>query len=364
MLTKIGEGGMGVVWRADDERLGRQVAIKVLPEELARDPERRRRFETEATAVAALKHPNIVTIYSMEEDEGVHFLAMELVSGKTFDQLIEEEGLPWQSFLEFAAQTTSAIAAAHAKGITHRDIKPANVMLDVDGSIKVLDFGLAKLIPDASEEARTITSDDHTSVGQVLGTLAYMSPEQAQGRVVDARSDVFSLGIVLYEMATGRHPFKADNTVSTLSAILTAEPDSAIQHNESLPADLDVILRQCLAREPEDRYPSAAELHDDLDNCGPPRAARSIGIAPSINIGTGLRQPKVDPRDDSRHRHECSSPVGGFFANSRRSAGHTTPPYRRSNDCSLTPRGLAISIGTRHSNSEGRRNVTSPTTLS
>ena len=293
MLTKIGEGGMGVVWRAADERLGREVAIKVLPEELARDPERRRRFETEATAVAALKHPNIVTIYSMEEDAGVHFLAMELVSGQTFDELIGDDGLPWQSFLEFAAQITSAIAAAHAKGITHRDIKPANVMLDADGSIKVLDFGLAKLIPEASEEARTITSNDHTAVGQILGTLAYMSPEQAQGRMVDARSDVFSLGVVLYEMATGRHPFKAENSVSTLSAILTAEPDSAIVHNESLPAELDVILRRCLARDPEDRYPSAAELHDDLERLRTTDSGQFIDIAPAKSAGKGLRDPRV-----------------------------------------------------------------------
>lgn len=293
VLAKLGEGGMGVVWRAADERLGREVAIKVLPEELAHDPERRRRFETEASAIAALKHPNIVTIYSMEEDSGVHFLAMELVEGKTLSELIPENGLAWPSFLELAGQIASAFAAAHAKGITHRDIKPANVMLEDDGSVKVLDFGLAKLVEAAPDDAQTITSDDHTAIGQVLGTLAYMSPEQAQGRAVDPRSDVFSLGIVLFEMATGRHPFKRENNVSTLSAILTAEPESATRVNTSLPTELDAIISRCLARTPEDRYASAAELHNDLIAIEATASGTSVTAVPTANVSQTLRRPRI-----------------------------------------------------------------------
>jgi serine/threonine protein kinase len=224
ITAKLGEGGMGVVWRATDERLGRDVAIKVLPEELARSPQRRMRFEREASAIAALKHPNIVTIYSLEEDDDIHFIAMELVEGETLADLISDGGLSLPSFLELAGQTVDAISAAHAQGITHRDIKPANVMLDADGRVKVLDFGLAKLVEEVSEDDLTVSKEEKTALGQVLGTLAYMSPEQAEGRTIDHRSDIFSLGILLYEMSTGRHPFKGDNKVSTLSAILTATP--------------------------------------------------------------------------------------------------------------------------------------------
>ena len=264
ITAKLGEGGMGVVWRATDERLGRDVAIKVLPEELARNPQRRMRFEREASAIAALKHPNIVTIYSLEEDAGVHFITMELVEGDTLADLIPDNGLSVPSFLELAGQTVDAIGAAHAKGITHRDIKPANIMLDADGSVKVLDFGLAKLVDEVSDDDLTVSKDEKTALGQVLGTLAYMSPEQAEGGAVDHRSDIFSLGILLYEMATGRHPFKRDTNVSTLSAILTATPQPVIEINDSLPPELGTIIARCLERSPDDRYPSAVELREDL----------------------------------------------------------------------------------------------------
>ncbi len=264
IVDKLGEGGMGVVWRAADSKLGREVAIKVLPEELARSSDRRARFDREASAIAALKHPNIVTIYALEEDAGVHFIAMELVTGEALGDLIPHGGLALPSFLELAGQIVDAVSSAHIKGITHRDLKPSNIMLDEDGRVKVLDFGLAKLAEELSDDDATMSIEDRTAIGQILGTIAYMSPEQAEGRSVDHRSDIFSLGILLYEMATGQHPFRRDRNVSTLSAILTAEPTPAVEINDSLPTELGEIIARCLRRSPADRYQSAAELRDDL----------------------------------------------------------------------------------------------------
>jgi formylglycine-generating enzyme required for sulfatase activity/dienelactone hydrolase len=293
ITAKLGEGGMGVVWRAVDERLGREVAVKVLTEELARSPQRRMRFEREASAIAALNHPNIVTIYSLEEDAGLHFITMELVSGKNLVDLIPEGGFPLPSLLNLASQIVDAIGAAHARGITHRDIKPGNIMLDDEGRVKVLDFGLAKLVETVSGDDLTEGMNDKTALGQVLGTLAYMSPEQAEGRAVDHRSDVFSLGVVLYEMATGRHPFKRDNNVSTLSAILTATPAPVLAVNDSLPPQLSVIVARCLARSPADRYPSASELKQDLAALQA-RVSGAPGVAErAAGFGSLVRRPQV-----------------------------------------------------------------------
>ena len=299
IVEKLGEGGMGVVWRAADEKLGREVAIKVLPEELARSPERRMRFEREASTIAALKHPNIVTIYALEEAAGVHFIAMELVEGDALADLIPDNGLALPSFLELAGQIADAVSAAHTRGITHRDLKPSNIMLDPDGRVKVLDFGLAKLAEEISDDDATMSIEDRTAIGQVLGTIAYMSPEQAEGQHVDHRSDVFSLGIVLYEMATGRHPFRRDRNVSTLSAILTAEPTPAVEINDALPAELGEIIGRCLRRSPGDRYPSATELRRDLaelqgrisgvpDAADPPAGVKDLIRRPRILVPAAL----------------------------------------------------------------------------
>jgi serine/threonine protein kinase len=222
IVDKLGEGGMGAVYRAEDTRLGREIAIKVMPAELAADAERRRRFEQEARAVAALKHPNIVTVYSVEEADtptpstgsgqagSVLFITMELIEGRPLSELIPKGGLDLVRLFELAIPAAEALSSAHAKRITHRDLKPSNMMLDADGRLKVLDFGLAKLLaPDDAtgadaETATVATSGPSTEEGRILGTAAYMSPEQAEGKPVDARTDIFSLGVVLYEMATGR----------------------------------------------------------------------------------------------------------------------------------------------------------------
>src|SRR5882672_5623915 len=211
ICSSLGAGGMGEVYRASDAKLGRDVALKVLPAEMARDPERLARFRREAKALAQIDHPNIVTIYSVEDFDGVHFLTMQLVEGLPLDRLISQNGLPVDQIIAMAGSLAAALAAAHEKGIVHRDLKPANVMVTSDGRVKVLDFGLAKLKEDARLVAEAgMPTGMLTGDGRIVGTVAYMSPEQAEGKPVDQRSDVFSLGVLLYEMATGARPFTGD----------------------------------------------------------------------------------------------------------------------------------------------------------
>jgi serine/threonine protein kinase len=226
VLEKLGEGGMGVVYKALDTHLDRFVAIKVLPPERVADPERKRRFVQEAKAASALNHPNIVTVHDITEDRGIDFIVMEHVAGKTLGQLIPRKGLPLSQTLKYAVQIADALAKAHAKGIVHRDLKPTNIMVTDDGLVKVLDFGLAKLTeplaPDEFAPTRTMRAGEgpKTEEGTIVGTVAYMSPEQAEGKKVDSRSDIFSFGSLLYEMTTGRRAFQGETRLSTLSAIL------------------------------------------------------------------------------------------------------------------------------------------------
>ncbi|MCA9751156.1 MAG: serine/threonine protein kinase, partial [Gemmatimonadetes bacterium] len=253
----LGKGGMGEVYRAHDTKLGRDVALKVLPPELAATPERRARFEREARAVAALRHPGIVTIHSIEEADGVRFLTMELVDGEPLSSRVRTGGLDAESLLRLAIPLTEAVGAAHAKGITHRDLKPANVVIDSSGRVMVLDFGIAKLSAsdDSGEDAETrLQTDGITQSGGIVGTVHYMSPEQAEGKPVDPRSDVFSLGIVLYELATGERPYRGSTPISVLSSILRDDPPPVAERNAALPADLERIVRRCLAKDPARRY--------------------------------------------------------------------------------------------------------------
>jgi serine/threonine protein kinase len=282
----IGAGGMGEVYRATDSKLGREVALKVLPPDMARDPERLARFQREARAVAALNHPHIVTIYSVEESDGVHFLTMELVEGQSLDHRISEGGLPVQQIVEIARALADALAAAHDKGIVHRDLKPANVMVTEEGRVKVLDFGLAKEIRAANSSDATMTSAGHTEVGLVMGTPRYMSPEQIAGRTLDHRTDIFSLGIILYEMSTGRRPFAGTSSAELASAILRDTPPLVTDLRANLPADLARIIQGCLEKSAADRFQSARDIRNELRGISTANAGAS---PPSGTTTTGLR---------------------------------------------------------------------------
>jgi len=262
----LGSGGMGEVYRAHDPRLRRTVALKVLSSDFAADPDRRARFEREAQSIAALNHPNIVTIYSVEEAGGVLFLTMELVDGHPLGDLIVKGGLPLARILHVAIPLADAVNAAHQKGITHRDLKPANVMVTTDGRMKVLDFGLAKVTDQAplAATASALPTAMETSEGRIVGTVAYMSPEQAEGRLVDQRSDIFALGVLLYELATGERPFKGDTNVSLLSSIIKDTPRPITDVKPAVPRELARIVRHCLVKDPEYRYQTAKDLRNDL----------------------------------------------------------------------------------------------------
>jgi eukaryotic-like serine/threonine-protein kinase len=266
ILRQIGAGGMGEVYEAEDTKLGRRVALKVLPKETARDPQRRQRFDREAKAVAALNHPNIVTIYSVEEADGIDFITMELVEGQTLRQVLPRGGLPLGRLLDLAIPMAEAIAAAHQRGITHRDLKPENILISRDGKVKVLDFGLAKVgeVPDEAERGSLLPTRALTEEGRIVGTVAYMSPEQGEGKQVDPRSDVFTLGIILYEMSTGERPFKGDTAVSLLSSILKDHPPPVSKINATLPRDLARIVDRCLMKDPARRFQTAMGLSTEL----------------------------------------------------------------------------------------------------
>jgi serine/threonine protein kinase/tetratricopeptide (TPR) repeat protein len=261
--SPLGAGGMGEVYRATDTKLGRDVALKVLPAGMAHDLERLGRFRREAKALAQLDHPNIVTIYSVEESEGVHFLTMQLVEGQPLDRLIPAGGLPLAQIVEIASALGDALAAAHEKGIVHRDLKPANVMVSNEGRVKVLDFGLAKDVG-ASDPAATLTSDHRTQAGMVMGTPAYMSPEQTSGRPLDHRTDIFSLGVVLHEMATGRRPFEGNSSAELISAILRDTPPPVTDVRPDLPTDLARIVRRCLEKDPRHRVQTARDVSNEF----------------------------------------------------------------------------------------------------
>jgi serine/threonine protein kinase/tetratricopeptide (TPR) repeat protein len=255
---------MGEVYRATDTKLGRDVALKVLPQNVASDPERLARFQREARAVAALNHPNVVTLYSVEESDGVHFLTMELIEGQTLDRLICAYGLPAERLVEIAGALAEALAAAHEKGILHRDLKPGNVMVTNEGRVKVLDFGLAKDVGGETSNQATLTSAEPTQAGIVMGTPAYMSPEQVAGRTLDHRTDIFSLGVVLHEMATGRRPFEGSSPAELVSSILRDHPPLVTEVRADLPSDLARVIRRCLEKDPRHRVQTARDVSNEF----------------------------------------------------------------------------------------------------
>ena len=265
IISLLGKGGMGEVYQARDTKLDRTVALKILPADVATDAERMRRFVREAKAASALNHPHVATIYEIGEGESVRFIAMEYVEGQTLAAKINGQPLAIKEIVEIGSQIADALDEAHSKGITHRDIKPANVMLTPRGQVKVLDFGLAKIARPQRIDSN-ISTLAKTQSGVVMGTVPYMSPEQALGRDIDHRSDLFSLGAVLYEMATGRLPFAGANLSETMDLILHAQPEAMARFNYDVPAELERIVRKCLEKERERRYQSARELLVDLKN--------------------------------------------------------------------------------------------------
>jgi len=329
ILAPLGAGGMGEVYRARDERLKREVAVKVLPASYSSDPDRLRRFEQEAQAAGGLNHPNILAIHDIGTVEGSPYLVSELLEGETLRERLVTGALPQRKAVDYAVQVAHGLSAAHEKGIVHRDLKPENIFVTKDGRLKILDFGLAKLVqPESGEKGATglATEAAGTEPGVVLGTLGYMSPEQVRGRAADARSDIFAFGAILYEMLSGRRAFRGESAADTMSAILMKEPPDFSETNRAIAPGLERVVRHCLEKSPDERFHSAHDLAFDLQSL-------------SGDSGTASRQGMAVSREPSRRRIPLLWAVAALLAGMilaglagaalTRKGGAETPTFRR-----------------------------------
>jgi serine/threonine protein kinase len=304
ILSALGAGGMGEVYQARDTRLQRNVAIKILPAALSTDPDRLRRFEAEAKVLSALNHPNLLIVFDVGAQDGLHFLVSELLEGETLRERLNEGKIPQRKAATYAIQIAHGLAAAHEKGFVHRDLKPENIFITKDGRAKILDFGLAKQeaphqFADATATSPTTPATPLTEAGAVLGTVGYMSPEQVRGRAVDARSDIFSFGAILYEMLTGQRAFHADSAVETMSAILKEDPPEISDADPNVSSSMDKLVRRCLEKNPEERFQSARDLAFALEALsGSSKTSAPSGIASTeaaLTSAAAPRPPKISP---------------------------------------------------------------------